>query len=166
MLFLWKKQFPCNRINIADFNLSYSRNALDYEWDPKMHKPNNNLFSECSHSFPHRGLFLSKHRKNNNNKKVRNSFSCWWIGAYSIVWTPSAVRQWIPERETLHRWVRKQPVTCQQEDQVVSYRKVVCPQSSLSWARRRQWWWYITDEQGAGMGGRWCLKGVTEQVCL
>jgi len=62
MFFLQKKLFPRNRINIADFNLTCSRNALDCEWDPRVHKPNNNLFSKCPHSFPRRGLFLSKHR--------------------------------------------------------------------------------------------------------
>lgn len=164
MLFLQKKQFPCNRINIADFNLSFSCNALDYEWDPKVHKPNNNLFSEWSHSFPHRGLFLSKHRKNNNNKKVKDSFSCWRIGAYSIVWNLHA--EWIQEHETLYQWVSKQPVMCKQRGKVVFYRKVLCPQNSLGWARWRQWWWYVADVQGAGMGGRWCLKGVTEQGCV
>lgn len=114
MLFLQKKQFPCNRTNFADFSLSYSHDTLDYEWDPKVHKPNNNLFSQCSHSFPRSSLFLSKRRKNNNNKKVRNGFFCWQIVVYSIVWNSHAVRQWIPERKAPCQRVRKQPVMCKQ----------------------------------------------------
>lgn len=30
-----KKPFASRRINVDDFNLSYSRSALDYEWDPR-----------------------------------------------------------------------------------------------------------------------------------
>lgn len=94
MLFLQNNQFPCNRINIADFSLSYSPNALGYEWDPKVHKLKDDLFSECSHSFPPRGWFLSKHRRKNITKKVRNSFSCWRLSAYSVIWTPHVGCAW------------------------------------------------------------------------
>lgn len=94
MLFLQKNQFPCNRINIADFSLSYSPNALGYEWDPKVHKLKDDLFSERSHSFPPRGWFLSKHRRKNNTKKARNSFSCWQLSAYSMIWAPHVSCGW------------------------------------------------------------------------
>lgn len=109
MLFLQKNQFPCNGINIADFSLSYSPNALGYEWDPKVHKPNNDLFSERSHSFPPTGWFLSKHRRKNNTKKVRNKFlllvtqcllyglnphvGCGWTGLFAIANTGLAVKK-------------------------------------------------------------------------